>query len=53
VGWEGKGRKEGSVVESKKILKIDPYNVNEFYVFRQELPAENGRNINGNIYVDL
>jgi len=35
-------------------------NVNEFYVFRQErfhspnkLPAENGRNINGNIYVEL
>jgi len=36
------------------------YNVNEFYVFWQELlyspnklPAENGRNINGNIYVKL
>ena len=36
------------------------YNVNEFYIFRQELlhfpnklPAENGQNINDNIYVEL
>jgi len=45
--------------ENTQIFNIF-YDVNDFYVFRQELlhspnklAAENGRNINGNTYVKL